>query len=149
KTFDDPALWYGDVVELLIETNSNHYYQIAVNPAGAMVDLKRIEKKQIFKWDSRAEVATLQGDGFWNIEMRIPYVDDNDDPLHMLNGRKPSPTLPWYFNICRQRVTDTETQFWAFSPTGKKNFHVLSKFAKLYEGLSKEEKARPRKDHKK
>ena len=32
----DQAIWYGDVVEILLDTDSHSYYQIAVNPAGAV-----------------------------------------------------------------------------------------------------------------
>ncbi len=38
---DDMAIWYGDVVEILLETNMHSYYQIAVNPGGSVVDLDR------------------------------------------------------------------------------------------------------------
>ena len=31
----DQAIWYGDVVEVLLDTDSHTYYQIAVNPSGA------------------------------------------------------------------------------------------------------------------
>ena len=61
---------YGDAVEFLIETNSHSYYQIAVNLAGALVDLDRgADKKSWDTWDSKAEVATQIGDGFWTIEI--------------------------------------------------------------------------------
>ena len=30
-------MWYGDAVEIVLETESHSYYQIAVNPAGALV----------------------------------------------------------------------------------------------------------------
>ena len=35
------SLWNGDAVEVLLETQSHSYYQLAINPAGAMVDLDR------------------------------------------------------------------------------------------------------------
>lgn len=38
---DDNALWYGDAVEILLETEALSFYQIAVNPAGAVADLDR------------------------------------------------------------------------------------------------------------
>jgi hypothetical protein len=48
-------------------------------------------------------------------------------------GRKPLKSLPWYFNVCRQRVREDETELSAFSPTGEKTFHVPNRFARLYE----------------
>lgn len=41
KTDDDPAIWNGDVIELLIETQTHSYYQITINPNGAVTDLDR------------------------------------------------------------------------------------------------------------
>ena len=38
---DDPALWYGDAVEVLLETEARSYYQIAVSPSDAVADLDR------------------------------------------------------------------------------------------------------------
>jgi hypothetical protein len=36
---DDSALWYGDAVEILLETEARSYYQIAVSPSGAIAAL--------------------------------------------------------------------------------------------------------------
>jgi len=140
----DQAVWYGDVVEFLIETNAHSYYQIAVNPAGAIVDFDRgADKKSWDSWDSQAEVATQIGDGFWTIEIRLPVTEDENDPLHLLVGRKPSTSLPWHFNICRQRVRENGAEFSAFSPTGSTDFHKLMQFAHLHSGLSHDFDADP------
>jgi hypothetical protein len=37
----DPAIWQGEHLELLIETDRHSYYQIVLNPAGALIDLDR------------------------------------------------------------------------------------------------------------
>lgn len=140
----DRALWYGDAVEFLIETESHSYYQIAVNPAGAVVDFDRgADKKSWDDWDSKAEVATHVGDGFWTIEIRLPTTDDENDPLHQIVGRKPSTSLPWHVNVCRQRVRDNGAEHSAFSPTGASGFHHVSRFALLHSGLSHEFEADP------
>lgn len=134
---DDAALWYGDAVEILIETESHSYYQIAVNPAGAVVDLDRSAAKAAwFSWDSRAEVATRIEDDHWTIEMRLPITQDENDPLHQVIGRKPSTSLPWHFNVCRQRIRENGQEASAYSPTGQTNFHEVMKFARFYEGRS-------------
>ena len=130
---DDAALWYGDAVEVLLETESHSYYQIAVSPSGALVDLDRgAAKAAWYGWDSQAEVATHVGEKEWTVEVRIPVVDDATDPLHQVVGRRPTDGLLWYFNVCRQRVRDNGTELSAFSPTGKEGFHDAMKFAKLY-----------------
>ncbi|MCA9118203.1 MAG: carbohydrate-binding family 9-like protein, partial [Planctomycetaceae bacterium] len=134
---EDQAIWYGDVVEILLETDSHSYYQLAVNPAGALIDLDRgAARSAWFGWDSQAEVATQIADDHWTVEIRIPVVQDENDPLHQVVGRKPSSSLPWHFNVCRQRIRDNGSELSAFSPTGTSAFHKTLKFGQLYEGRS-------------
>ena len=137
KRDGDQATWYGDVVEILLATEAHSYYQIAVNPAGAIVDLDRgAAKSNWFNWASQAEVATQVYDDHWTVEIRIPVIEDENDPLHQVIGRKPTSSLPWHFNVCRQRIRENGSEHSAFSPTGTSNFHVPMKFAHLYEGRS-------------
>lgn len=134
---DDSAMWYGDAVEVLLETDSRSYYQIAVNPAGAIVDLDRTTTPAAwFGWDSQAEVKTHVADDHWIVEMRIPITQDENDPLHQVIGRKPSQSLPWHINVCRQRVRENGSEYSALSPTSAENFHDLMKFATFYDGNS-------------
>jgi hypothetical protein len=136
---DDGALWYGDCVEVLLETDARSYYQIAVSPSGAVADLDRSAgRQQRFSWDSQAEVATQIADDHWTVEMRIPVTQDENDPLHRVIGRKPTQSLPWHINICRQRVRDDGQEHSAFSPTGSEVFHNTMKFAHFYDGHSHE-----------
>ncbi len=131
---EDAGIWQGDVVELLLETTQHSYYQLAVNPAGAVMDLDRITGREP-AWTAQAQVATQIGAGEWTLEMRIPVVDPAGgqlDPLHGVVGRKPTEWYPWYINVCRQRVRDSETELSAWSPTGQSNFHEVLKFGKLY-----------------
>jgi hypothetical protein len=132
KQDDDPGIWHGDVVEVLLETESHSYYQIAINPAGAVADLDRAGDKLGFVWSSKVEVATHQGRDFWSIEARIPIAEISDDPLHEVVGRQPRENLPWFFNVCRQRVRGQTRELSAFSPTGTKKFHVPIEFGKLF-----------------
>ncbi len=116
---DDGAIWYGDAVELLLETESRSYYQIAISPSGAVVDLDRgASRDKWFTWDSNAEVATHIADDHWTIEIRLPITPDENDPLHQVIGRKPDKSLPWHINICRQRIREDGAEYSAFSPTG-------------------------------
>lgn len=132
---DDQALFYGDAIEIELDTDKHSYYQIAVNPAGAIVDLDRGAGRQ-FDWDSQAEVATRVADDHWIVEIRIPVTEDENDPLHQVVGRKPSQSLPWHFNICRQRIREHGSEYSAFAPTGTAGFHVPMKFAHFYDGRS-------------
>ncbi|MFT5043007.1 MAG: tetratricopeptide (TPR) repeat protein [Hyphomicrobiaceae bacterium] len=134
---EDPSIWYGDAVEIELDTDSHGYYQIAVNPAGALVDLDRgADKSSQFRWESQAEVATHIAKDHWTVEIRIPVTDDENDPLNQVIGRKPSRSLPWHFNVCRQRIREHGSEHSAFSPTGTAGFHVPNKFAYLYDGKS-------------
>ena len=140
---DDAALWYGDAVEVLLETESHSYYQIAINPSGTVADLDRSAPKNAwFTWDSQAEVATQIADDHWTAEIRIPVTQDENDPLHQVIGRKPTASLPWHINICRQRIRDNGAEHSAFSPTGTDNFHSAMKFAHFYLGRSSRVRSR-------
>ncbi|RFC43560.1 MAG: hypothetical protein DVB28_001471, partial [Verrucomicrobia bacterium] len=133
----DQALWYGDAVEIEIATESHSYYSIAVSPSGAVVDLDRgAPRSQWFSWDAKAEVATHIGDDHWTVEIRIPVTQDENDPLHQVIGRKPTQSLPWHMNLCRQRIREDGTELSALSPTGTNNFHETMKFAHFYAGRS-------------
>jgi hypothetical protein len=132
---DDSALWFGDAVEVLLETEARSYYQIAISPSGAVVDSDRgAARDKWFSWDSNAEVATHIADDHWTIEMRLPITQDENDPLHQVIGRKPNKSLPWHINICRQRIRDDGAEYSAFSPTGAEHFHDVMKFATFYDG---------------
>ncbi len=133
----DMAIWYGDAIEIEIATDSHSYYQIAFNPAGALVDIDRAApSSQWFNWSSKAEIATQIEDGYWTAEIRIPITKDGNDPLHQIIGHKPTQSLPWFVNICRQRIRENASEFSAFSPTGQSRYHVPMKFAHFHAGLS-------------
>ena len=134
---NDQAIWYGDVIEILLATDSHSYYQIAVNPSGAIISLDRgAPKDQWFRWSSQAEVATTIADDHWIAEIRIPTTEDGNDPLHQTIGRKPTQSLPWHINICRQRIRNGIAERSAFSPTGTNSFHQPMKFAHFHSGGS-------------
>ena len=128
---DSPAIWRGDAVEILLETDAHAYYQIAISPSGAVTDLDRRDGKR-FRWSSQAEVATHVGKDFWSVELRIPVKQTNEDPLHQVRGNKPTERFPWYFNVGRQRIREGNKETSLLSPTGKKGFHHPQSFAKLY-----------------
>jgi len=144
KKNEDQSMWYGDAVEIELATDVHSYYQIAVNPAGALVDLDRgVDKSDWFRWQSQAEVAIRVAEDHWTVEIRIPVTEDENDPLNQVIGAKPSRSLPWHFNVCRQRVRKNGSEFSAFSPTGVKSFHAPMKFARIYDGRSHRFEADP------
>jgi hypothetical protein len=132
---DDPKLLEGDHVTLLMETPSRSYYEIAINPAGAVIDIDHGENGAGLKWTSTAQIAVHRGDKQWSIEMRLPIVGAEAftlDPTKGIDGAQPKDLFPWHFNLCRQRVRGSEVERTAYSPTGKDEFYVLEKFAKLW-----------------
>ena len=134
---DDQAIWHGDAIELEIATETHSYYQIAISPAGHVVDLDRgAPRGQWFTWDAKAEVATHIAEDHWTIEISLPVTPDENDPLHQLIGRKPTQSLPWHINLCRQRIREDGQEHSAFSPTGIEGFHEPMKFAHFYDGRS-------------
>lgn len=134
---DDQAIWHGDLIELEIATESHSYYQIAISPTGHLVDLDRgAPKGQWFGWHSKAEVATQIADDHWTAEIRLPVTQDENDPLHQIIGRKPTQSLPWHINVCRQRIRDDGAELSALSPTGTAGFHEPMKFGHFYAGRS-------------
>jgi hypothetical protein len=134
---EDQALWHGDAIEIELATETHSYYQIAVSPAGHIVDLDRgASRGQWFGWDSKAEVATHIADDHWTVEIRIPVTQDENDPLHQVIGRKPTPSLPWHINLCRQRIREDGQELSALSPTSTAGFHEPMKFAHFYDGKS-------------
>lgn len=149
KKDNDPAIWQGEHLELLIETDKHAYYQVVVNPAGAVIDLDRgvtMKGGKAYQWSSQAEVAAHVGDGYWSAEIKLPITTSDEDPLHKIIGNQPfaaktrdaktgkGTNLFWYFNLYRHRAGTEQATKTAFSVLGPeaKSFHVPLKFARLY-----------------
>jgi len=131
----DPQILEGDHVTLLVETSSNSYYEISVNPAGTVFERDHGNKEQGGKWRSGAAAAVHKGKDFWNVEIALPIAGEGAkvlNPLHGMDGARPSEFYPWYFNVGRQRVRDATVERSAFSPTSADRFHVPEKFAHLW-----------------
>ncbi len=131
---DDPAIFDGENVEILLETQNHSYYQLVISPAGGLFDAD-CKKGRDPLWESKAEVATHIDGDTWSVEIRIPIVyptQENIQPMLCVAGNKPSASYPWYFNVCRHSVHAQEVENSAFSPTGAAGFQAPLKFGKLY-----------------
>jgi len=129
---DETSVWEGDNIELMIETQGHSYYQIAISPAGAIMDVDRKGFNTL--WTSGIEAATYVGDGFWSMELRVPAAGDMADTIDANNGisgRKPSVENPWYFNLCRQRMRGVVRELFTSSPLTDGSFHDLWNFGQL------------------
>jgi len=133
---NDPGIWMGDFIDVLIETQVHSYYQITFNPAGPVMDLDRgAGKKKNYRWDANARVAVHKGEDFWSAEVRLPCAGpmaEETDPLLGIAGRVPTQTYPWYLNVCRQRVRRKHVQLSAWSPTAGERFNIPEKFGKVF-----------------
>jgi Domain of unknown function (DUF4838)/Carbohydrate family 9 binding domain-like len=129
-----PAVWDGDNVEILLETQTHAYYQIAVNPAGSISEADRRLNVNT-NWSSGSQIGAHIGKGYWSVEIRIPAAGSDAasiDPTRGVSGTRPTKTYPWYINICRQRNRLRAHELTAFSPTGLPNFHKPLKFGMLH-----------------
>ena len=129
---DDPAIFDGENVEILLETQNHSYYQLVISPAGGLFDAD-CKKGRDPQWESKAEVATHIDGDTWTAEIRIPIVNPTQEdiqPMLGVAGDLPTETFPWYFNVCRHSIHEHEVENSAFSPTGA-GFHVPLKFGKL------------------
>ncbi len=132
------AVWNGDNIDLLIETQGHTYYQIAISPSGAVTEMDRKDGRFNFSWNSGVQAATDVGDGYWSMELRVPVAGDDAEtinPLLGIAGHKPAAERPWYFNLCRQRIRGTESSASASAPPKKDGtgggFHDLWNFGQL------------------
>lgn len=132
---DDPKLLEGDHVTLLLETPSRSYYEIAISPSGALLEIDHAEGGKGIAWSSGAQCAVHRGDKLWSIELRLPIAGEGAfvlDPLKGIDGAQPKDLFPWHLNIGRQRVRANTTERTAYVPTGQNTFYVPAKFAKLW-----------------
>lgn len=146
---DDPAIWQGEHLELHLETDRNSYYQIVVNPAGALIDLDRgmpMRDNKAYSWSSQAEVAAQVADDHWSVEIRLPVTSSDEDPLHQIVGNRPyrardqdlasgkGSSLLWYFNVFRKRSGSGSVETTAFSPLGPEaqTLHEPIRFADFF-----------------
>lgn len=136
KENNNPSIWMGDFIDILLETQIHSYYQITISPAGAIMDLDRGPgKKKDYTWESNAQVAIHQGEDFWSAEVRLPNAGpmaEEIDPSIGISGRTPTSANPWYVNVCRQRIRGDNAALSAWSPTGTGRFNVLERFGKVY-----------------
>lgn len=131
---DDPKIWDGDYIDILLETPVNSYYQISINPGGAITDFDRGNSGFWgLKWQSNIEMAYDYNPktGTWTIEAKIPITRSQQDPLHEIIGVPPGENFPWFINVCRKRIGKNGVEYSAFSPTKTDTFLENTKFARM------------------
>ena len=123
-----------DFVSVIIETETHSFYEIAVNPAGAVFEADRGESGTA-KWSSGATVGVQRGEGEWSVEIRLPIMGSGArvlNPLAGIDGNRPSDLYPWFFNAGRQRVRGDAREFASVYPTGQGDLYNLEAAGKLW-----------------
>lgn len=132
KMHVSPNVWDADSVALLIETDTNAYYHIEVNPDGGVYDSNR--GSYVGQgWSAQAEVIPERGDDFWQVSVRLPVVDEETgeaDPNHFMIGHLPTSERPWFINVGRDRPRAGKKDNSLYSPTGT-SYHVPEQFVRL------------------
>ena len=132
-TGHDAPLWTEETVELFVDPvgDLESYFEIEINPLGAVVDvvLRRVASgwKKDFGWhvDGLQSSARLTDTG-WRAELAIPFASLVPSP--------PSVGACWRVNflrIDRAGGPGTEAELSAWSPTGIRNFHRPESFGTM------------------
>jgi hypothetical protein len=98
KGRDDPLAWWNDNVELFLDVAGRRrgYYQLIVNPNGAVYDGKGRDTT----WTCKGlKTAAHVGSDFWSLEVYVPYAAFPD-------ATRPGTGVVWYGNFTRHRVAD-------------------------------------------
>lgn len=128
---DDPEVCLDNSIELFLSPGGGQgpYYQIIVNPAGAVADQKVLSqegKKDFdFSWSSGAEVAVKVNNNSWVVEMAIPLKAIN---IEANEGGS------FFANFCRSRCLKEDksaTQLQTWSPFLTGGFHEPDKFGSV------------------
>lgn len=126
-------LWKRDVAEVFINPfpeQIRHYWEFEVAPNNQWIDLEIDLDKDPFHdagWDSSFLHATRVDPNarVWTCEMRIPVSSFG------LDGVTEGSLWRVNFFRCDGLGGDDKRRFLAWSPTGKRNFHVPERFGRL------------------
>src|SRR5690606_568822 len=126
-------LWRRDVAEIFINPypeRMRHYWEFEVAPNNQWIDLEIDLDREPFHdagWDSGFLHATSIDieSKVWSCELRIPVS------CFGLESIAAGDTWRVNFFRCDGPGNDHERRFLAWSPTGKRNFHVPERFGRL------------------
>lgn len=133
---DDP-IYLEDVVEVFIDKSGTGavYYEFEVSPRNvvfdALIHYNSGDKEVDVAWDANGmHTQVLDGaDGWRTYDLRIPFADldwereENFTPHH---------GVEWRWNLYRiDDDLEGNRHYWAWSPTGKVDFHMPHRFGTL------------------
>ncbi len=118
----DAPLWHDNSVELFLDptaTAGPGYYQVIVNAAGSVADLRARDLKA---WDPRLTAATATDGGAWTAELAVPFAE-----LGLAPG---SINKVWRMNLTRFSTSPPEDTSWCV--LGDFSSHTPSRFGYLW-----------------
>lgn len=102
----DDSVWLGDSVDLFVQkAGDGAFYHVIVNPENVLWDAVHSDLAGDTSWNPPVETATLIGDGFWNVEIALPWS--------AMGREAPKEGEALRANICRQRRPKKELSSWS------------------------------------
>jgi hypothetical protein len=148
----DEHLWDEEVVEIFIDPDrsARDYYELEVNPANVVCDLRMIspwpDKKGDIDWNLaglETRVHPLGGAGGapgWTVTAFLPWSGLRALPSASKVAEPPKPGDAWRFNVFRikrpggPKSPEKDAVFAAWSPPSAKSFHDAGAFRDLVFG---------------
>ncbi|MDQ0890177.1 hypothetical protein QFZ81_005265 [Paenibacillus sp. V4I9] len=133
---DDP-IYLEDVVEVFIDKSGTGavYYEFEVSPRNvvfdALIHYNGGDKEVDVAWDAKGIYTQVSegADGWRTYDLRIPFAD-----LDWERGQNFTPHhgAEWRWNLYRiDDDVEGNRHYWAWSPTGKVDFHMPHRFGTL------------------
>ena len=127
----DAPLYEEETVEIFFDPAGDleSYFEIEVNPLGAVLDLVFRRSRSGYKGDRDWNCEGLgtrvrRGEGTWTVELAIPFSAVTNAP--------PVAGTEWRVNFCRidrpSRDGTLPRELSAWSPPGRPNFHTQERF---------------------
>jgi hypothetical protein len=127
----DASLYEEETVEVFFDPvgDLESYFEIEVNPLGAVLDLVFRKSRSGYKgdraWDCEGLRALVRKDATsWTAEIAVPFAS--------VTNRIPEPGALWRVNFCRidrpSRDGSLPRELTAWSPPGRANFHTQERF---------------------
>lgn len=127
----DAPLYEEETVEVFFDPAGDleGYFEIEVNPLGAVLDIVFRRSRSGYKGDRDWNCEGLRthvrrGEGNWTVELAVPFA--------AVTNVSPSPGCEWRVNFCRidrpSRDGSLPRELTAWSPPGRANFHTQERF---------------------
>ncbi len=127
----DAPLYEEETVEVFFDPTGDleSYFEIEVNPLGAVLDIVFRKSRSGYKGDRAWDCENLQtlvrrNSEAWTVEVAIPFASVTNSP--------PQPGARWRVNFCRidrpSRDGSIPRELTAWSPPMRGNFHTPERF---------------------